>query len=314
LVAFREFHITRVQNLAEALHAHGLSLSAVAQGRIFVDGVRTSLASTVLQPGACVRVGEVVQGHDYQGIDLMLHESVDVLVANKPAGLSSIPDTRGTEASLLGLLERTHGKLHASSRLDREVSGVLVFARTEAAALALTQARETSQYRRLYLALAHGNAVQDSFVWDADIGRAKNKNLRAINGHEKAQALSYARTLARIALPYPVAALTALALEPQTGRTHQLRLHASHAGLPLLGDTAYGGPKQLTLARGKVVPISRIMLHAFRVTTPFGVFESPVPTDFRDLWSMLGASATTPEAQAVLWENPWNASILPKFR
>jgi 23S rRNA pseudouridine1911/1915/1917 synthase len=309
VVAFREFHIATVQNLAEALQARGLSPSAASQGRIFVDGQRITNTTIVLQPGVCIRVGEADSAQSYDGLDLVLHESKEVLVANKPAGLSTIPDTRGTEASLLGLLERRHGKLHASSRLDREVSGVIVFARTEAAAFALTQARETSRYQRLYLALAQGMAAQESYVWDAEIGRAKNKNLRVINGKEKVSALSHARTLARIALPDPVAAF---ALEPQTGRTHQLRLHASHAGLPLLGDTAYGGPKQLTLARGKVVPIPRIMLHAFRVSTPFGVFESPVPTDFRGLWDLLAASS--PEVQAVLWENPWNASTVLKVR
>ena len=59
-----------------------------------------------------------------------------------------------------------------------------------------------------------------------------------------------------------------LAVEPQTGRTHQIRVHASHAGAPLLGDRDYGGAARVTLAGGRTVALARIALHAARVSVP----------------------------------------------
>jgi 23S rRNA pseudouridine955/2504/2580 synthase/23S rRNA pseudouridine1911/1915/1917 synthase len=97
---------------------------------------------------------------------------------------------------------------------------------------------------------------------------------------------------------YAVVASTArgeamLALAPLTGRTHQLRVHAAHAGAPLLGDRAYGGPARVTLPTGRVLEPGRIALHAALVVVPRGggaplVAASPIPVELTSLWSALG--------------------------
>ncbi len=89
--------------------------------------------------------------------------------------------------------------------------------------------------------------------------------------------------------------MTLLALEPQTGRTHQLRVHAAAAGAALLGDVRYGGEKRVTLADGRVVTGRRVMLHCERLVLPDVVrgegtltLTSPVPADFRQVFLALG--------------------------
>jgi 23S rRNA-/tRNA-specific pseudouridylate synthase len=95
-------------------------------------------------------------------------------------------------------------------------------------------------------------------------------------------------------------------LWPRTGRTHQLRVHAAHAGHALLGDAPYGGPKRLARADGRMVAFPRVMLHCAEVILPgirSGTLElrAPVPTDFAEAFFALGGTA---DALAVAASRP----------
>jgi 23S rRNA-/tRNA-specific pseudouridylate synthase len=85
-----------------------------------------------------------------------------------------------------------------------------------------------------------------------------------------------------------------LALEPVTGRTHQLRVHASHASSPLYGDAAYGGPRKIVRTDGSVEALGRVALHAAWVQLPLegGLrVEAPIPEELVSLWLALGGQA-----------------------
>ena len=87
-----------------------------------------------------------------------------------------------------------------------------------------------------------------------------------------------------------------LAIAPLTGRTHQIRVHASHAGAPLFGDRHYGGPSRVTVAGGRVVALSRIALHAARVSVPDGrgeplIAAAAVPAELARVWRDLGGAS-----------------------
>jgi 23S rRNA-/tRNA-specific pseudouridylate synthase len=170
------------------------------------------------------------------------------------------------------------------------VSGVVVFALSPAAGERLRHAREAGTYARRYVAIASHRPTPDSGIWDTPIGRDEDPRTRAPNGRDAADARSRFATVAEV----PQGAL--LALTPLTGRTHQLRVHASHAGAALLGDRAYGGPTRLTLPAGRVIALRRISLHAARVTVPTArggplIVDSPVPDELASLWEALGGTA-----------------------
>jgi 23S rRNA pseudouridine955/2504/2580 synthase/23S rRNA pseudouridine1911/1915/1917 synthase len=142
-----------------------------------------------------------------------------------------------------------------------------------------------------------GRALDDAGVWDAAIGRGEDPRHRAACGPDARAAETRWRVAAR------VDRALLLSVAPETGRTHQIRVHASHAGAPLLGDRDYGGAARLTLASGRVVALSRIALHAARVTVPGSsgeeqCAEAPVPPELTRMWVELGG-----EPQA------WNTAL-----
>jgi len=221
----------------------------------------------------------------------------DVVAADKPAGMPTIADQSGASHTLVAAVARALGvppaRVHATSRLDRAVSGVVLLALSAAAAERLAQARKAGSYARRYVAIASRAPSPPRGVWDAPIGRARDPRKRAALGREATFAVTRFATVSRVPAGALVSAGALLALAPVTGRTHQLRVHASHAGAPLLGDRDYGGPSRLTLPGGRVLPVSRIALHAARVSVPRPdgsafVVGSPVPADLRDLWGALG--------------------------
>ena len=131
-------------------------------------------------------------------------------------------------------------------------------------------------------------------LWTATIGRARNPRLRQVGGRSPVPA----------ATAYATAAVASkgalLAVEPQTGRTHQIRVHAAHAACPLWGDGAYGGPTRVVAANGAVAEMHRIALHAawVEITSETGAplrVDAPIPSDFEAIWVAVGG---TPSAFA----------------
>lgn len=239
----------------------------------------------------------------------VLHKDADLLVLFKPSGLpTTSPNGRGCLTELAAELDPSAPRLHASSRLDAEVSGVVTFARTTRAIEALLSARAAGSYERFYLALATGAPATSSgrFDWPIEPDpRDPRKRVAAVaparSQPQPRRAKSKSRealTLYQVLSTSPLAAL--LLLRPMTGRTHQLRVHAARAGVPLLGDRHYGGPMQRTLPDGRVMRAGRVMLHCARVRVPkpaqqapasLLTVDAPLPDDFQQVWLALGGAA-----------------------
>ena len=170
----------------------------------------------------------------------------DLVAVDKPAGMPTIADHGGAAHALVAATARALGidpaRLHPTSRLDRGVSGVVVFALTKAAAERLARARGEGAYERRYVAIAASAPAPASGTWDAPIGRARDPRLRTVRGRDPIAAATRYGVCA-----HAPGGAAMLAVAPVTGRTHQIRVHASHAGAPLLGDRDYGGPARVTL-------------------------------------------------------------------
>lgn len=266
--------------LLAVLARAGEDASAIDDGRIFV-GKKRATRDQPVKVGDAIRIGPRAAAAVRVEV---LFEREGVIACVKPAGLPTVPDHAGAAHSLVALVEKQTGRknLRVTSRLDREVSGVVMFAIDEAAEARLRDARGAGTYARRYVAIAAGRgAARDAGEWTAPIGRAKNPLLREVDGLEAKES----RTRWRVAGVTTDALL--LAVDPETGRTHQIRVHSAHAGWPLLGDRDYG-PGKLTLASGAIVAPSRIALHAARVSVLDLVAEAPVPPELRALWKQLG--------------------------
>ncbi len=265
---------------------------AIAEGRVFVGKIRAKRADEKVSVGDRVEIaGASIERATVE----ILFRGEGIVVIDKPTGISTIPDHGGSSESAIALTAKmTDTKisdLHPTSRLDREVSGVVIFARTKQAAEALLDARGRGEYVRRYVAIAADVACLDFGIWDAAIGRARDPKLRAaFAANETKHDAKASRTQYRVVARAGKFAL--LALSPETGRTHQIRVHASHAGAAILGDRSYGGATRVALPSGKIVQTSRICLHCATVkikkSAKFTTFSAPIPDELRALWSALG--------------------------
>jgi 23S rRNA pseudouridine1911/1915/1917 synthase len=224
----------------------------------------------------------------------VVHEDDDVVVVDKPAGLVVHPGAGNVTGTLVhGLLARypdvegvgdadRPGIVH---RLDRDTSGLLVVARTEAARRRLVAELSARRVERVYLALVHGCPESDAGLVDAPLGRSTRTPTKMTVTEKGKEARTRYEVLQR--WPDPGCSLLRCTLE--TGRTHQIRVHLAAIGHPVVGDDAYD--------RGWKSPVEvpRFFLHATKLAFDHPItgdhlsFDSPLPADLRSVLDRLPA-------------------------
>lgn len=221
----------------------------------------------------------------------ILHLDDDVVAVNKPGGLVCHPSKRGPWSSLVGAAREFLGadQLHMPSRLDRETSGVVVFARTVQAASRLQTAIARREVRKAYLAIVEGcldRAVTvDQPIGPVDGALVYNRQGVTAAGRESITRFEPLSVSDRFSLVRAI---------PETGRLHQIRVHAAWLGHPVVGDKVYGPDERLFLkfiADGftpDMVPrlhLPRHALHALDIEFPGGErFHAPWPDDLESFW------------------------------
>jgi 23S rRNA pseudouridine955/2504/2580 synthase len=202
----------------------------------------------------------------------VLVEGRDWLVINKPAGLA-VHGGSGVKIGLIEALRQVREDLdflELVHRLDRDTSGCLLLAKSRPALLALNESLKQHKMDKQYLALVAGRwPVKREFV------SARLERFDAGNGERRVRVGAegkVSRTRFGVREAFPRATL--IEAEPVTGRTHQIRVHAAHAGFPLLGDDKYGAREGEVLSRK--LGLSRLFLHAASLTFPEPTSGRPV--------------------------------------
>jgi 23S rRNA-/tRNA-specific pseudouridylate synthase len=218
----------------------------------------------------------------------VLYRDASFIACDKP---SAILTTRGGAGDAESLTERVRRELcpdaevlHPLSRLDFEVSGVVLFAIRYEATQRAASLRAAGQYQREYHALVHPPLAEASVEWTWEIGVDPRKPERRIagGGRERERAHTLVRERERRG------EVSWIELVPLTGRTHQLRVHCAKAGHAILGDRTYRGARRVTREDGSVHAVSRTMLHCARVSLAGEiVVESRWHEDFAALWAAL---------------------------
>ncbi len=176
----------------------------------------------------------------------IIYEDRDIVVVNKPAGVFVHPAPGHEEESALSslLLKRYpemagvggRGREGVVHRLDAGTSGVMVFARNRAAYLALRRAFESHRdVEKVYLAVLHGSPREKQGTIETTIGRKSwDAHRMAVNAPGGKRAVTHWQVLSK------KGGLALVEFRIETGRTHQIRLHAAHLGCPVVGDALYG--------------------------------------------------------------------------
>ena len=165
----------------------------------------------------------------------ILHEDVDLIAVGKPCGLPTLPGGGFLEHTLLALVRKNYPEVSPLHRLGRGTSGVVVFARSARARSSICAAWRRKEVGKIYRALASGCPVEDSFIIEAPIGPVPHPKLGTVNAVSPDGKFA----LSRVSVLERRAGASLLEVRIETGRPHQIRIHLSFAGYPLVGDRLY---------------------------------------------------------------------------
>lgn len=226
---------------------------------------------------------------------LILWEDDTLLAVNKPAGLRTIAD--GYEPSLphlAGLLQQSHGRIWVVHRLDKDTSGVILFARTSQAHRALNIQFEQRETRKEYRVILVGVPDWQELTISLPLRTNGDRQHRTIVDSQSGKPAG-----TDIHIIQPLGFFTLASAFPHTGYTHQIRAHLAAVGFPILDDPLYQSLKpdtQITIKARQLIPglpIHRLALHAFSisfmhpVTGAEMIIEAPYPLDFQETITFL---------------------------
>jgi 23S rRNA pseudouridine1911/1915/1917 synthase len=228
----------------------------------------------------------------------IIFENEEFIAINKSAGLLSIPDRTQSAPSLKDILKEKYGQIFTVHRLDRDTSGLIVFAKNEASHLFLSQAFESRQVEKIYLGVIAGELMNKKGTLDGAImEHPTRKGYMTIHQKGKPSATDF-EEIESFGL------FSLLQFQIHTGRTHQIRVHMQQAGHPIVCDELYGNGQpvfissikrkyKLSKDQEEERPIlQRLGLHASRIhfsdaqMTPY-TFEAPLPKDMKALLQQL---------------------------
>lgn len=286
-----------------AEHLPDLSRAAVQR---LIDDTYVLVDGIARKASYRVRVGETIRVHipppepatpRAENIPLdILYEDDDLIVINKPAGMVVHPAAGRRSGTLVNAMLAHCPNLNVGGverpgivhRLDSDTSGLIVIAKNDTALRDLQAQFKARRVHKTYLALVEGIVQPSRGKIDAPIGRdpKHRQKMAVVTRGSSRVAVTVYRTLAHLG------AYTLLAVEPHTGRTHQIRVHLAFLGCPVVGDTVYGKKKN-------ALGLTRQFLHAWKIaftlprTGRAVSFTAPLPNELRAVLHQLGYTLNT---------------------
>ena len=251
----------------------------IAQEKVLIDG-KKSKPSLHLHGGEQIQILGEVERPPLRAIPEeipldIVFEDADIAVINKPAGMmvhagagaTDADRNRGTLVNALlhrfGPLSQVGGDLRPGivHRLDKETSGLIVVAKNDAAHRKLAAQFAARKVKKTYLALVHGAMKNDKGTIAAAISRDAVRRVRMTTRRPGGrEAVTHYSVQRRLESDY--GKFTLLDVKIDTGRTHQIRVHLASLGHPIVGDTLYGAPREITSKSGARLFLPRNFLHA----------------------------------------------------
>ena len=248
-------------------------------GRVSVDGQCSQRANAQIQAGQSVEIGTKVTF--VRRLLRILHDDDHIVVLEKPEGLLSVSTDFEKRATVHAMLKKQfhNRRVYPVHRLDRETSGVMLFAYSEYARDELKDQFEAHTILKTYYAIVENKMPLSSGKWESYLEEDDFYYVKSTNDSVSGKlAITHYRVLKT------EQNRSLLLLNPQTGRKNQLRVHCSEAGHPIAGDKKYGA---------KTNPAKRVCLHAQSLTFMHPAtqrkmtFSAPIPSEFSKLveWS-----------------------------
>lgn len=268
----------------------------IDEGHVELNG-KSAKAGAEIRPGDEV-AAEIPEAREYsvkpENIPLdILYQDADFAVVNKPQGMTVHIGNGNTEGTLVNALLYALDSLSGIGgvlrpgivhRIDKDTSGLLVVAKNDKAHVSLAKQIAEKTCHRIYLALLEGSVKADSGRIVTDIGRSPSDRLKMAvlpDGRGKTAITDY-EVIARYGSDYTLCRFTL-----QTGRTHQIRVHAKYIGHPVVGDPLYGFHRQKFDLKGQLLHAYKLIL-THPTTGERMEFTAPLPDYFQGLLDKLG--------------------------
>jgi 23S rRNA pseudouridine1911/1915/1917 synthase len=213
----------------------------------------------------------------------IIYRDLDIIVINKPTGVSTTSDRSGADDILKVLADNFPEipELRLVHRLDKDTSGLMVVALNRAAQTYYSRLFASHELNKTYIAISRGRPPKEQGFISDPIAKNDRIQMVKIDSQHGKKAKSFYKLL------LPLGPMCLLAVVPVTGRTHQIRIHLSHRGLPLAIDPIYADDESIYLSAFKTkyrpsrkrqieIPlIDRLTLHAYQITLPLGPDKTP---------------------------------------
>lgn len=228
----------------------------------------------------------------------IIFENEDLIAINKPSGLLSIPDRFGKDPSVKSILQEQFDKIYTVHRLDKDTSGLIVFAKNEDTHKHLSQLFEGRDVEKFYVGLVRGTLANNKGVIDVPIMEHPGKTTLMMTHRKGKPSVTNYEVLEEFGM------FSWLQFQILTGRTHQIRVHMKHLGNPIVCDELYGDKTPVLLSSIKRKfklsknelderPIlHRLALHSYQINftdrngNKFNL-EAPLPKDLKALLQQL---------------------------